>query len=60
VRTRASEISQVGRNTQGVTLMRMAADERLQAVQRVDASLDADEGDGDASSVAADQPRPVM
>ena len=27
VRTRAAEISQVSRNTQGVTLMRMAADE---------------------------------
>ncbi|WP_149193609.1 DNA gyrase subunit A [Luteimonas suaedae] len=42
VRTRASEISQVGRNTQGVTLMRLAADENLQAVERVDASLDVD------------------
>ncbi|HVQ33702.1 MAG TPA: DNA gyrase subunit A, partial [Lysobacter sp.] len=42
VRTRASEISQVGRNTQGVTLMRLAADESLQAVERVDASLDDD------------------
>ncbi|HVR81026.1 MAG TPA: DNA gyrase subunit A [Luteimonas sp.] len=39
VRTRAAEISQVGRNTQGVTLMRLAADEALQAVERVDASL---------------------
>ncbi|MCI4567153.1 DNA gyrase subunit A [Lysobacter sp. CFH 32150] len=40
VRTRAAEISQVGRNTQGVTLIRLAADENLQAVERVDASLD--------------------
>ncbi|GHE38514.1 DNA gyrase subunit A [Vulcaniibacterium thermophilum] len=40
VRTRASEISQVGRNTQGVTLMRLAEGECLQAVERVDASLD--------------------
>lgn len=40
VRTRAAEISQVGRNTQGVTLIRLAADETLQAVERVDASLD--------------------
>jgi len=39
VRTRASEIAQVGRNTQGVTLMRMAPDETLQAIERVDASL---------------------
>ena len=36
VRTRASEVSQVGRNTQGVTLMRVAADEELIAVERVD------------------------
>jgi DNA gyrase subunit A len=42
VRTRAAEISQVGRNTQGVTLMRLAEDETLQAVERVDASLDED------------------
>ena len=40
VRTRASEISQVSRNTQGVTLMRMGEGESLQAVERVDASLD--------------------
>ncbi|MFL6591206.1 MAG: DNA gyrase subunit A [Luteimonas sp.] len=40
VRTRAAEIAQVGRNTQGVTLMRLAADESLQAIERVDASLD--------------------
>ncbi|HWI23421.1 MAG TPA: DNA gyrase C-terminal beta-propeller domain-containing protein, partial [Lysobacter sp.] len=49
VRTRAAEISQVGRNTQGVTLMRLAEDESLQAVERVDASLD----DEDAGAVAA-------
>ncbi|QOD90133.1 DNA gyrase subunit A [Lysobacter sp. CW239] len=40
VRTRASEISQVSRNTQGVTLMRLADNETLQAVERLDASLD--------------------
>ncbi|WP_159015720.1 DNA gyrase subunit A [Cognatiluteimonas profundi] len=39
VRTRASEIATVGRNTQGVTLMRLASDETLQAIERVDASL---------------------
>ena len=42
VRTRAAEIAQVGRNTQGVTLMRLAADEKLQAIERLDATLDAD------------------
>lgn len=44
VRTRATEISQVGRNTQGVTLMRLAEDETLQAVERVDASFDEEAG----------------
>ncbi|HET6395643.1 MAG TPA: DNA gyrase subunit A [Pseudoxanthomonas sp.] len=43
VRTRAAEISQVGRNTQGVTLIRLAEGESLQAVERVDASLDEEE-----------------
>ncbi len=42
VRTRAAEISQVGRNTQGVTLIKLAKDETLQAVERLDASLDDD------------------
>jgi DNA gyrase subunit A len=48
VRTRAAGISQVGRNTQGVTLIKLAADETLQAVERLDASLD------DAEEVAGD------
>ena len=43
VRTRAAEISQVGRNTQGVTLMRLADNETLQALERLDASLDDDD-----------------
>jgi DNA gyrase subunit A len=37
VRTRASEVSQVGRNTQGVTLMRVGDGEKLIALQRLDA-----------------------
>ena len=45
VRTRASEIAQVGRNTQGVTLIRLGEGESLQAIERVDASLDDDEGE---------------
>ncbi|PBJ82186.1 DNA gyrase subunit A [Lysobacteraceae bacterium NML93-0399] len=40
VRTRASEIARVGRNTQGVTLMRVSKDERLQGIERVDGSID--------------------
>ncbi|MBA3486698.1 MAG: DNA gyrase subunit A, partial [Lysobacter sp.] len=53
VRTRASEISQVSRNTQGVTLIRLAADETLQAVERLDASLDVPI-DEDGASVAGE------
>ncbi|PJK13526.1 DNA gyrase subunit A [Lysobacteraceae bacterium NML07-0707] len=40
VRTPAADIAQVGRNTQGVTLMRVAKDEKLQAIERLDVSLD--------------------
>ena len=50
VRTPAAAISQVGRNTQGVTLMRLGEGEKLQAVERLDASLDEDEaGSADVS-----------
>ncbi len=37
VRTRVAEIAQVGRNTQGVTLIRLPADEALVGLERVDA-----------------------
>src|SRR5690606_37413705 len=53
--TPASAISQVSRNTQGVTLMRLAKDERLQAIERLDASLD-DDADGDDVVVSQDAP----
>jgi len=43
VRTRVGEISQLGRNTQGVTLIRLPADENLVSVVR----LDAEEGNGE-------------
>ncbi|GLQ95350.1 DNA gyrase subunit A [Dyella acidisoli] len=43
VRTRAMEVSQLGRNTQGVTLIRLPAEEALVSVVRVDA----DESNGD-------------
>jgi len=43
VRTRASEVSQVGRNTQGVTLMRVADNEKLIAVESIEALEDTDE-----------------
>jgi len=53
VRTRASEVSQVGRNTQGVTLMRVGDGEKLIALQRVDALAVVDELVADESG---DQP----
>ena len=46
VRTPAAAIAQVGRNTQGVTLMRVQDGETLQAIERLDVSLD--DGDGGA------------
>ena len=52
VRTPASDIAQVGRNTQGVTLMRVQEGETLQAIERLDASLDAPEN-GDSAAAAA-------
>ncbi len=42
VRTPAADISQVGRNAAGVTLIRLSADESLQAIERLDVSLDND------------------
>ena len=36
VRTRATEVSTVGRNTQGVTLIRTATDEHVVGLQRID------------------------
>ncbi|MDQ2701951.1 MAG: DNA gyrase subunit A [Pseudomonadota bacterium] len=54
VRTRASEIAQVGRNTQGVTLIRLGDGESLQAIERVDASLD--EEAAESVSIAAAPP----
>ena len=47
VRTRASEIARVGRNTQGVTLIRLPADEQLVGVVRVDA-FGEDDGEAEA------------
>jgi DNA gyrase subunit A len=53
VRTRASEVSQVGRNTQGVTLMRVANDEKLIAVESIEAL---DEGEVDELVVPPQDP----
>ena len=47
VRTRVAEVSQLGRNTQGVTLIKLPADEVLVSVMR----LDAEEENGDATAI---------
>jgi DNA gyrase subunit A len=55
VRTRAAEVSQVGRNTQGVTLMRVAGDEKLIAVERLDV-IEADDLPAAEAAMLADAP----
>ncbi|PXV60760.1 DNA gyrase subunit A [Dyella jiangningensis] len=47
VRTRVAEVSQLGRNTQGVTLIRLPADEKLVSVVRLDAEAENGEGEGE-------------
>jgi DNA gyrase subunit A len=55
VRTRAAEVAQVGRNTQGVTLIRLPSDEKLVGVERVDALADEPEsGAEDAATEATE------
>jgi DNA gyrase subunit A len=49
VRTRADEVSRLGRNTQGVTLIKLPEDEKLVSVMRLEAengSADGDEAEG--------------
>ena len=46
VRTRVSEVSIVGRNTQGVTLIRTAEDENVVGLQRVAEPVEDEELDG--------------
>ena len=47
VRTRAAGIARVGRNTQGVTLIRLPADEALVGVIKVESLEEDDNGDAD-------------
>jgi len=59
VRTRAAEVARVGRNTQGVTLIRLPADEQLVGVVRVEAlGEDVNGADADAS-VGTDENPPA-
>jgi len=65
VRTRVSEVSTVGRNTQGVTLIRTVEDEKVVALQRIDemeepelpATDDGETIDGEATAAAGDEPQ---
>ena len=59
VRTRASEVSQVGRNTQGVTLMRVGDGEKLIALQRVDALVAVDAPDDQPAAETGDAATPA-
>jgi DNA gyrase subunit A len=54
VRTRAAEIAKVGRITQGVTLIRLPADESLVSVVRLEAEEDSGEDEGAPPPSAAD------
>ena len=54
VRTRAAEVARVGRNTQGVTLIRLPAEEQLVGVVRVEALAEEGNGaDGEAGTESA-------
>jgi DNA gyrase subunit A len=54
VRTRVDEISTLGRNTQGVTLIRVAEDEKLVSLERID-EPDEEELMSDASEGATEE-----
>ena len=55
VRTRAAEIARVGRNTQGVTLIRLPAEENLVGVVRVE-SLGGDDDGTDSTGMVTEEP----
>ena len=59
VRTRAAEVARVGRNTQGVTLIRLPAEEALVGVERVEALVGDDELDADTGEEGAGEPAPA-
>jgi DNA gyrase subunit A len=49
VRTRVADVSQMGRDTQGVTMIRLSKDERLIGIERIEA-LDGEDDDADGES----------
>jgi DNA gyrase subunit A len=56
VRTRVSEVSQLSRNTQGVTLIKLPKDETLIGVVRLEAQEEIDETELVDGEIAADAP----
>jgi DNA gyrase subunit A len=50
IRTRVSEIRELGRATQGVTLINLGDDEKLRGLEKVAESEHHDEEDGDIDS----------
>ena len=63
VRTRAAEVSTVGRNTQGVTLIRTAQNEHVVGLQRIDeieGVAELDEESGDAQNDTSDNNNNTM
>jgi DNA gyrase subunit A len=54
VRTPADDVSQMGRDTQGVTLIRLAKDEKLIGIERIEA-LDGSDADDEVSAAESDE-----
>ena len=46
VRTRVAEVSCTGRNTQGVTLIRLGEDELLVGLEKIESLVTDEEGEG--------------
>jgi DNA gyrase subunit A len=59
VRTPVAEISVVGRNTQGVRLIRLEEGERLVGIERVEVLNGEASGDIDTGNLAAETPDPA-
>ncbi|MEW6691719.1 MAG: DNA gyrase subunit A [Pseudomonadota bacterium] len=55
VRTPVAEVSRLGRNTQGVTLIRLGKDEHLVQIERIQSVGEAEETAADAPSESTDQ-----
>ena len=55
VRTRVSEVSVVGRNTQGVRLIRTIEGEHVVGLQRIDEVIDVPEFDEDGNPILSDE-----